>query len=536
MSLHAFKRPLPLIVAVACGLASGLLAYPVLRVQNQSRVIHNQYAQLSQAAQAASQLASDTHRTLQALSQQLDLAAQPPGCPPQVQQALQRVQLATEGAPPALRIEAGRISCASLPVLIDAQPLPEDFYQRADGTRLWHQLSLPGNPGRGPYTLLEFRQLALLLKPEEHFSRFLGEHGAVAIYESTPPYTAALRNGGIPTHWLQGLPAGVSEQRLQDAQSGDLLVRRLAASGQTILLASRQASHVQAQLQKSGRYLWLQALLVGLVCIVLTLLLYPRQSSSRRELERALRRGQMFLVYQPIVDLRSGRCIGAESLMRWRQNDGGMVGPEVFIALAEQFQISEKVTAHACQIIARDLPAVLQLQPGFRIGINLAAQELTTHRTVQRLSGLRQRLQLAPSQLVVELTESSLADAGRALGVINQLRANGISVAIDDFGTGYCSLSYLATYPFDILKIDKTFVSAAGTDAIIGPIAEHIVTLSKSMGVDALAEGIETAEQAEHFRRQGVPLAQGYHFGAPMPLAQLLDLLRKQAQSDSHSV
>ena len=531
MPLHAFKRPLPLIVAATCGLAAGLLSYPVLRIQSQSRVISNEYAQLSQAARAASQLASDTQQALKARALALDLPAQPPGCPAQVQQQLQQMQLATLGAPAALRVEDGRISCASLPVLVSPDPLPADYYQRADGTRLWHQLQLPAEASHGPYTLLEFQQLALLLKPEEHFARFLGEDAAVAIYESRPPYGAALRSGQIPHSWLQGLPDGLTEQQQQDPQTGDLLLRRLSGSGQTILLASRQASHVQAAIRTASRYLWSQALLIGLACMVLTLVFYPRQSSSRRELERALRRGQMFLVYQPIVDLGSGRCIGAEALMRWRQNDGGIVGPDVFIALAEQFQISEKVTARACRIIAREMPAVLQVQADFRIGINLAAQELSTHRTVQRLAALRQQLQLAPSQLVVELTEGSLAIAEQALPVINQLRANGISVAIDDFGTGYCSLSYLATYPFDILKIDKTFVSSAGTDAIIGPIAEHIVTLSKSMGVDALAEGVETAEQAEHFRRQGVPLAQGYHFGAPMPLAQLLDLLRKQAQT-----
>lgn len=203
----------------------------------------------------------------------------------------------------------------------------------------------------------------------------------------------------------------------------------------------------------------------------------------------------------------------------------------LFIPLAEQLQLSDRISDCACQIIARELPALLQRVPDFHISVNVSAQELNTFAIVQRLVELRQRLRLQPSQLIAELTESSLAEAERALPVIRQLRANGISVAIDDFGTGYCSLSYLATYPFDILKIDKSFVSAAGTDSIIGPIAEHIVTLSKSLAVSALAEGIETAEQAENFRRQGVALAQGYYFGAPMPMAQLLERVQGPAQS-----
>lgn len=208
--------------------------------------------------------------------------------------------------------------------------------------------------------------------------------------------------------------------------------------------------------------------------------------------------------------------------MRWRQNDGVLLGPDAFIPLAEHLGMSDRITARACQVLAQELPAMLSRHPDFRIGLNLSAQELSTHRIVQRLGELRQQLRLPPGQLVVELTESCLADHERALPVINQLRANGIGVAIDDFGTGYCSLSYLATYPFDVLKIDKTFVNAAGTDAIIGPIAEHIVTLSRSLGVNALAEGIETAEQARRFRDLDVSLAQGYFFGPPMPLSALI--------------
>jgi len=526
----SLKHPLPLIVAALCGLTAGLLAYPVLRLQAQTAILNAEYTQLSQAAKVASQLAGDTQHTLHARALELDLPGQAPGCTAPVQHMLQAVQLGAHSAAAVLRVEDNRITCASLPVLISPEPLPAGYYHRADGTRFWHQLRLQAAGNPGPYTLLEFKQLALLLKPEEHFSRFLGDHAAVAIYESTPPYDAALRAGHIPAHWLQGLPDGVSEQRMQDPQTGDLLVRRLSGSGKTILLASRQASYIQGEIADGTRHLWAKALVLGLGCMILTFLVYPGHSSTRRELKRALRRGQMYLVYQPVVELESGRCIGAEALMRWRQDDGSLVSPAVFIALAEQLQISHLVTERACQIIARELPSVLKTQSDFRIGINLAAQELATHQIVQRLRSLRTHLRLAPSQLVVELTESTLVDADRALPVINQLRANGIALAIDDFGTGYCSLSYLARYPFDILKIDRSFVSAAGTDAIIGPIAEHIVTLSKSMGVQALAEGIETAEQAEHFRRQGVTLAQGYHFAAPMPVAQLLHWLQGPAQ------
>ena len=526
MSQPVFKRRIPLIVATACGLAAGLLAYPLLLRQVQDRVIDEHYAQLSRVTATAAQMASDTQRNLQARALEMNLPSHPPGCDEALQQQLQAIQLQTPGVHAALRIQGNRITCSSLP-LLQATRLPAAHHLRENGVNLWPRLQPGQAAGSRRYTLLEQHQLGLLLKPEEQFTHVFNDNASVAIYESTPPFLASMRSANLPDHWLQGLPAGISEQYSRDPASGDLLVRRLSSSGQTILLASRSAAVVDRAIDQDRRYLWPQALLIGLACMVLTLLLYPRQGSSRRELERALKRRQMVLLYQPVVDLGSGRCIGAEALMRWQQNDGGVLGPDAFIPLAEQLGIADRITARACQVLAQELPAMLSRYPDFHVGLNLSAQELSTHRIVQRLGELRQQLRLPPTQLVVELTESCLADHQRVLPVIQQLRANGIGVAIDDFGTGYCSLSYLATYPFDILKIDKTFVNAAGTDAIIGPIAEHIVTLSRSLGVTALAEGIETAEQARKFRDLGVSLAQGYFFGPPMPLPALIAKMEK---------
>lgn len=527
MPQPVFKRRIPLIVATACGLAAGLLAYPLLLRQVQDRVIDEHYAQLARVTAAAAQMASDTQRNLQARALELNLPSTPAGCDEALQQQLQAIHLQTPGVHAALRIQGNRITCSSLPLLLQTAPLPAAHHLRENGVNLWPRLQLGQVAGMGSYTLLEQHQLGLLLKPEEQFAHLFDDNASVAIYESSPPFLASMRSTNLPVQWLQGLPAGINEQYSRDEDSGDLVVRRLSSSGQTILLASRSATVIDQAINQDRRYLWPQALLIGLACMALTLLLYPRQGSSRRELERALQRRQLVLLYQPVVDLRSGRCVGAEALMRWRQNDGVLLGPDAFIPLAEHLGMSDRITARACQLLAQELPAMLTRYPGFSIGLNLSAQELSTHRIVQRLGELRQQLRLPPGQLMVELTESCLADHERALPVINQLRANGIGVAIDDFGTGYCSLSYLATYPFDVLKIDKSFVNAAGTDAIIGPIAEHIVTLSHSLGVSALAEGIETAEQARRFRDLDVSLAQGYFFGPPMPLSALMARMEK---------
>lgn len=523
------QRRMRLLYSVAGGLAVGVASWLLLQQLALALVSDRQLDLLSQSATSAAELSSRIRTSLHTLAIELDLPSHGPACDANLQRTLHLTQLSITGARGAMQVRDGVVTCSSTRALPAGTRLPGRMLTHSDGLHSWHQVMLPGMETLGPHVVLERHQLALLVHPSEQFTPFFPPATPVAVYTAQPPHTPALLPPQLAPALLTALPDGVDLQRGRDPASGDLVVRRRTPSGQAIVLGTLPVARLQALADEQFlAWRWLGPLAGLLAMAFLLWRLRPGYRSARRELLHALDHEQLYLLYQPVIDLQTGRCIGAEALLRWRQSDGGVLGPDAFVPLAEQLGLAHRLTERVCQVIGRELPPVLMACPDFRIGLNIAAQELESHRIVGQLAALRTRLQLAPSQLVVELTESSMADAEQALPVINQLRVHGIAVAIDDFGTGYCSLSYLATYPFDILKIDRTFINAAGTDSVIGPIAEHIVTLAKTLGVQSLAEGVETPEQAERFRQCGVTYAQGYHFGAPMPLAQLLHVIKSE--------
>jgi sensor c-di-GMP phosphodiesterase-like protein len=523
MPLQSFKRPLPVATALVCGALVALVSMPFFEHIAMRQLVGQQYVDLDRITANAIQLADSTSGHLNLLARQLNLPAQSPECSPALRVKLQSVQLGTPGVRAAVRVSDGRISCSSVDLPLADKPLGIPSSRRRNGVRAWHGLSLPDLPGQ-TFLLLEQHQLGVLLVPDEQFQFMADAATGLAVYEAGPDGSASYTNALIDPAWLQPLPAGVNYQQ-QKTADGTLLVRRLSRSGQTIMLASRSKTLAAARARAVRDQLLPLSMLLGVGTFLLVVLMWRPGTSSQRELQRALAGEALFLVYQPVIDLQRGQCIAAEVLMRWRQSDGSIIGPDFFIPLAEQLGMSHLLTERVCQVLERDLPPLLAVHPYFRIGINVSAQELRTDLIVDRLTQLREHLRMVPGQLVVEVTESNMVDTERALPVISRLRECGFTVAIDDFGTGYCSLSYLATYPFDILKIDRSFVNAAGTDSVIGPIAEHIVTLARSMGVQSLAEGVETAAQAETFRQLGVTYAQGYHYGAPMSMEQLQLLL-----------
>lgn len=520
------QRSRRVLYALAGGIVTGIGSWLLLQQLALARVSDRQLYLLSQSATSAAELSSTIRANLQTRAIELDLPSRGPDCDADLQRTLHLTQLSITAVRGAMRVQNGVVTCSSTNALPAGTRLPEPMLNHADGLHAWHRVMLPGMESVGPYVVLERHQLAVLVLPQEQFIPFFPAGTPVAVYTTQPPHSAALLTPGVSPGLLTALPPGVELLGERDRNTGDLVARRLTPSGQAIVMGTLPASQLQAMATAQfATWQWLSPVL-GLLCMLFLLWrMRPGYRSARRELLHAVENQQLFLLYQPVIDLQTGRCTGAEALLRWRQNDGAILGPDAFVPLAEQLGLSYRLTERVCQVIARELPPVLAASPHFRIALNISPQELNGPQIVALLRNLRSHLRLAPSQLVVELTEGSLADVESALPTINQLRANGMAVAIDDFGTGYCSLSYLATYPFDILKIDRSFISAAGTDSVIGPIAEHIVTLSKSMGVQSLAEGVETAEQAERFRQQGVHYAQGYYFGAPMPMSQILQLL-----------
>lgn len=235
-------------------------------------------------------------------------------------------------------------------------------------------------------------------------------------------------------------------------------------------------------------------------------------------LKQALKAGELFLVYQPIVDLHSGAWVGAEALLRWRTPSGELISPEVFIPIAERNNLIGRVTEHVIELLEADAGVVFGAYPRFFISINLSADDFRNKAMPKRLEQVVERLGMGAGNLQVEATEGVFMDSDAMKGVLQEMRQRGIAVAIDDFGTGYSSLSYLTTLPLDRIKIDKAFVDSIGTGAVTSQVIDHIISLAHSLRLPMVAEGVETAAQDQYLRHRGVQYAQGWLYSKPLSI------------------
>ena len=245
------------------------------------------------------------------------------------------------------------------------------------------------------------------------------------------------------------------------------------------------------------------------------------EAQSRHALEWALRRAvernEFELVYQPQLCLRTGRVIGVEALLRWMSPTRGLLTPYHFIAGLEEFglinEVGEWVLQTACKQICKW--HALDLEP-MRIAVNVSAQQFEDPMLLDKIRSALKETKLPPEFLELELTESCLmSDPAQASALLREIREVGVRIAIDDFGTGYSSLTYLHEFPLNALKIDKNFVQSVESRDRGGPISKMIIGLGQNLGLEVIAEGVETEAQLEYMREHGCDVAQGYLYARP---------------------
>lgn len=255
----------------------------------------------------------------------------------------------------------------------------------------------------------------------------------------------------------------------------------------------------------------------------------PRVWPRSSDLRKALDQREFVLYYQPEIELATRKIAGLEALIRWPHPERGILPPSDFIPIAEEngmiLPIGDWVLSEACQQIqswnqshGNDAP---------RVCVNLSARQFSREGLADHVEALLSLHEVPSRQLGLEMTESSLmSDIDVAFDVLSNLRRLGVSLLMDDFGTGYSSLNYLHSFPFDVLKIDRSFVRRMGEGEQPLQIIRTIIELARVLGMDVVAEGIETVEQYVLLREMGCRYGQGYLFSRPLPAEAMSQLLR----------
>jgi diguanylate cyclase (GGDEF)-like protein/PAS domain S-box-containing protein len=250
--------------------------------------------------------------------------------------------------------------------------------------------------------------------------------------------------------------------------------------------------------------------------------------AMENNLRHALERNELVVYYQPQVDLFSGRIIGMEALLRWQHPEMGLIAPASFIPLAEELgliiPIGEWVLRTACLRLKAWQEEGLDI---IRMAVNLSSRQFNQPDLAEVVIAILEETGIDPHCLELELTERILMeDAERAIGVLNRLKAVGVQFSIDDFGTGYSSLSYLKQFPIDRIKIDQSFVNNVTSVPEDAAVTQAVISLSHSMNIKAVAEGVETIEQHEFLRSRQCDELQGFYFSHPLPEEEIGALLR----------
>ena len=340
------------------------------------------------------------------------------------------------------------------------------------------------------------------------------DHGARAI-----PVLGTAQAWPPTEHWPPK-----SRDALQVTQSR--LIYRMPTDNpeyQLVLITPRTGMHIPAI------WWWIVpvCLLLGAFVGFFVFLLVRQRQSLDAELHGAIRRGELQVLYQPIFDLDTRNCVGAEALLRWRRPDGTLTSPDLFIPLAENTGQIRQMTDFVLQRLLEQLGPVLRANPQLYISVNLAACDVMVPRIGQVMARLLSLHRVAARQIAFEVTERGLIDVVVARENLQALRDVGHQVLIDDFGTGYCSLAYLQTLPVDCLKIDKAFIDALGHDAASSGVAPHIIHMAQALDLKVIAEGIELESQALLLSSEGVKFGQGWLFAHALSAVQFIELITR---------
>lgn len=272
------------------------------------------------------------------------------------------------------------------------------------------------------------------------------------------------------------------------------------------------------------------AIFLGVLFLGLLGYIMKPKRGRTNEIEEGIENGEFIPFYQPTFDVRTGELRGCEVLIRWRKPNGQILPPGTFIGLAEATGLAIPMTQALMVKVVDEMEDLHEQRPQLKIGINLFDDHFENLDIVEDIKHIFGPSKISYKQLMFEVTERQpLNDIERAKVVIRNMRGLGCQVALDDAGTGHGGLAYLQQLGFDVIKIDKLFIDAIGTDSFSAPIVDSLISLAEGLDMDIVAEGVEEPRQVEYLREKGVRLAQGYLFAKPLPYDKYKRLIEKMS-------
>lgn len=444
-----------------------------------------------------------------------------PPCGAEHIQRMQTLVMTTPSSDQMGYFEGGKLRCTSWgPFQQDVdQPTPD--HVTSDGAGITVNVR-PEAAGRRPMLSMMYGSYDVLVDPRRFVDVIVDPDVRLAL--ASPDGRLLTQQDGMDQALLQRLLREPGEGLERDTLYAS------ARSGEWLAIATAPRTALAATFRQQAWLFVPLGLLMAAAGAGLVIWLSRRRLSMRGELGIAIRRRELYLHYQPIIELDTGICVGAEALVRWQRPDGTQVRPDLFIPLAEEAGMIAAITDLVIENVVADMRELLAEDRSAHIAINLAAEDISSGRALKVISQRMAGSGILPQQIWLEATEHGFLDIDRARTMLAAARRAGHSVAIDDFGVGYSSLQYLQQLPLDALKIDKSFVDAIGTESATSPVTPHIIGMARELGLWVVAEGVETEAQLAYLHSQHVQFGQGWLFSRPLPRDEFIAFHRKRQQ------
>lgn len=459
------------------------------------------------------------------LAQQKVQRADLPPCSQGDLQVMRQIDLGSSYLKEIGRVSQDTLVCTSQGVT-NPTPLGKPDMVTAQGvTGYFNRKLLPAITH--PLNIFAIRGIAVIVDPSlsVDISNERPDVELAAFVPSAPDRDPMVTRGqDFPSTWFQPIGPGRASTTLDH---GYLVSTVRAEKWDLCVIVATPQKYIYERVGHFALIVCPMGILCGTVLCLAVALFVRMRASFPTMLRRAVRDKNLYVLYQPVIDLRNRQIIGAEALVRWK-NSYADIRPDYFIPQAEECGLIHLITEQVVSTVARDLPQFLKLDPDFRVAINMSADDLCHQRTVDALDKLLRVSHARPENIEIEATERAFLQGPETAELLDTVRAKGFTVAIDDFGTGYSSLSCLQTLSLDTLKIDKAFVDTIGTDGATSQVVLHIIDMAHSLQLEIVAEGVETEPQAVYLAKHGVCYAQGWLFGRPMDINHLCQQVRTQ--------